>query len=143
MPSQPYLLCRYSWSKSWNYSLPNRMVPGPLHGIIATSSYLTVIIYVLYVLWMDEQQKWRFLLSKCHHNPIYCADIFGERVGTIVYQIGWFLFHYTASQLLLDRTQVAIGFLQVLIRVQMHVTKFWLQTRLAAILFILFEWNYQ
>ena len=96
MPAQFYLLCRLSWSKSWNYSHPNKMVPGPIHGIIDTSSYLTVIIYDQYVLWMDEQQKWRFLISKYLHNPIHCAVRVGVRVGTIVNQIGWFLVHYTA-----------------------------------------------
>ena len=139
MPSHSYLLCRQSWSKSWNYSQPNRMVPRPLHGIIATSNQLTVIIYDLYVLWVDEQQKWRFLLSKCHHNTIFCTVIVGVRVGTIVYQIGWFLVHYTASQLLLDRTQVTICFLQVLLRVETHERKFCLQSRLASIHSILFE----
>jgi hypothetical protein len=27
----------YCWSKSWSYSEPNKMVPGPTHGIIGTS----------------------------------------------------------------------------------------------------------
>jgi hypothetical protein len=49
------------------------MVPGPIHCIIGGSTELTVIMYDLYVLWMDKQQWFRYLISKCHHKPIHCA----------------------------------------------------------------------
>jgi hypothetical protein len=52
----PAFLANYSLSTGWSCSQPNKMVPGPIHSIIGTSGQLTVLIYDLYVLWMDAQQ---------------------------------------------------------------------------------------
>jgi hypothetical protein len=49
------------------------MVPSPIHCIIGASTELTVIMYDLYVLWMDKQQWFRYLISKYNHKSIHCA----------------------------------------------------------------------